>query len=81
MKRKSRGTAERSGANLLDVRSFQVNCEVTLSVYAPDFAKRLLALQNRYIKGSNPVNLQVWQQRSGRERFVENLARLASPLL
>jgi hypothetical protein len=28
-----------------------------------------------------PVDLQTWQQRPVKERFIENLARLASPLL
>ena len=69
------------GSVNLDVRSFWLDFEVTLGVYDPDFAERLSALQNRYIEDSKPVNLQTWQQRSGRERFVENLARLASPLL
>jgi hypothetical protein len=40
-----------------------------------------LALQNKYIEDAIPVDLQTWQQRSGKERFIENLARLASPLL
>jgi len=54
---------------------------VTLGVYDPDFAERLLALQDKYIEDSIPLDLQTWQQRSGRERFIENLARLAGPLL
>jgi phosphatidylserine/phosphatidylglycerophosphate/cardiolipin synthase-like enzyme len=55
--------------------------EVTLGVYDPDFAQRLLALQDKYIEDAIPVDLQTWQQRPGKERFIENLARLASPLL
>jgi hypothetical protein len=31
--------------------------------------------------GHKYVDLQTWQQRPGKERFIENLARLASPLL
>jgi phosphatidylserine/phosphatidylglycerophosphate/cardiolipin synthase-like enzyme len=54
---------------------------VTLGVYDPDFAERLLALQDKYIEDSAPVDRQTWQQRPGKERFFENLARLASPLL
>ena len=50
-------------------------------MYDPDFAERLMALQNRYIEDSKPVELKTWQQRPGSERFFENLARLASPLL
>ncbi|CAB1061571.1 Cardiolipin synthase, bacterial type ClsA [Olavius sp. associated proteobacterium Delta 1] len=69
------------GSVNLDVRSFWLDFEVTLGVYDPDFAKQLLALQDKYIEDSIPVDLQTWQQRPGKERFIENLARLASPLL
>ena len=69
------------GSVNLDVRSFWLDFEVTLGVYNPDFAERLLALQDKYIEDAIPVDLQTWQQRSGKERFIENLARLASPLL
>ena len=64
-----------------DVRSFWLDFEVTLGVYDPDFAERLLTLQDKYIENSAPVDLQTWQQRPGKERFMENLARLCSPLL
>ena len=69
------------GSVNLDVRSFWLDFEVTLGVYDPDFAQRLLGLQEKYIKDSTPVDLQTWLQRPGKERFFENLARLASPLL
>jgi cardiolipin synthase len=69
------------GSVNMDVRSFWLDFEVTLGVYDPDFAQRLLALQNKYIDNSQPVDPQTWQQRPGKERFVENLARLTSPLL
>lgn len=69
------------GSVNLDVRSFWLDFEVTLGVYDPDFAQRLLALQDKYIEDAIPVDLQTWQQRPGKERFIENLARLASPLL
>ena len=41
----------------------------------------LSALQDKYIENSTFVNLPTWRQRPGKERFYENLARLASPLL
>jgi cardiolipin synthase len=69
------------GSVNLDIRSFWLDFEVTLAVYCPDFAKRLLALQDKYIKDSIPLDLQTWRQRPGSERFLENMARLASPLL
>jgi cardiolipin synthase len=69
------------GSVNLDVRSFRLDFEVTLGAYDPDFAERLLTLQDKYIEDSAPVDRQIWQQRPGKERFIENLARLASPLL
>jgi cardiolipin synthase len=69
------------GSVNMDVRSFWLDFEITLGVYDPDFAQRLLALQDKYIEDSMPVDLQTWQQRPGKERFIENLARLTSPLL
>jgi len=69
------------GSVNLDIRSFWLDFEVTLGVYDPDFAQRLLALQDSYIENSIPVDLQRWQRRSGKERFLESLARLAGPLL
>ena len=69
------------GSVNLDIRSFWLDFEVTLGVYDPDFAQRLLVLQDSYIENSVPVDLQRWQRRSGKERFLESLARLASPLL
>jgi phosphatidylserine/phosphatidylglycerophosphate/cardiolipin synthase-like enzyme len=49
-------------------------------VYDPNFAQRLIALQDKYIEDAVPVDLQAWQQRPDKERYMENLARLASPL-
>ena len=69
------------GSVNFDVRSFWLDFEVTLGLYDPDFAERLLALQDKYIEPSIPVDLQTWQQRPANERFIENLARLVSPLL
>ncbi len=69
------------GSVNLDIRSFWLDFELTLGVYDPDFSQRLLALQDIYIEDSIPLDLQTWRQRPRRERFVENLARLASPLL
>jgi cardiolipin synthase len=69
------------GSVNLDVRSFLLDFEVTLGAYDPDFAKRLLALQDKYIDNAKPVDPHTWQLLPGKERFFQNLARLASPLL
>jgi cardiolipin synthase len=54
------------------VRSFWLDFEVTLGVYDPDFAERLLSLQTKYVEDSMPVDLQTWQQRPAKKRFMEN---------
>ena len=69
------------GSVNLDVRSFWLDFEVTLGVYNPEFAKQLLELQETYMRNSTPVDEEAWQKRSGRVRFMEDLARLTSPLL
>jgi len=65
----------------LDMRSFWLNFEVTLFVYDPNFRARLRKLQQRYIEESDLIDLQVWQKRPARTRFIENVAQLFSPLL
>lgn len=65
----------------LDMRSFWLNFEVTLLVYDSDFAKQLRRLQKSYLEKSNPIDPEIWQKRSARERFLENAAQLFAPLL
>ena len=65
----------------LDIRSFWLDFEVTLCVFDSQFAERLLALQQKYIEDSVEIDPDAWRRRSTTERFLENLARLCSPLL
>jgi cardiolipin synthase len=65
----------------LDIRSFWLDFEVTLCVYNRPFAERLLALQQKYINDSQEIDPHAWHSRPGKARFIENLARLSSPLL
>jgi cardiolipin synthase len=69
------------GSVNLDVRSFWLDFEVTLGIYDPDFTQTLLALQDKYIQNAVSVDLKTWRQRPRVELFLENMARLASPLL
>ncbi len=65
----------------MDIRSFWLDFEVTLCGYDPGFAKQLRALQQKYIDSAVAVVPATWRSRPWRERFIENIARLASPLL
>lgn len=65
----------------LDMRSFWLDYEVTLCVYDKGFAAALRMLQQKYAEKSHPIDLDMWRQRPGRKRFIENVAQLFSPLL
>ena len=65
----------------LDMRSLWLNYEVSLFVYDRDFGEKLRELQLQYLKDSTPVDRKQWLARPPQTRFVENTARLVSPLL
>ena len=63
----------------LDIRSFQLNFELTLLVYDGGFAQQLMALADGYVANSARVSRQEWEQRPTRQRLTENLFQLFSP--
>jgi cardiolipin synthase len=69
------------GTSNLDIRSFALNAEVMLMIYDAEVAGQLAAEQKRYFANSTLLTLATWGQRSFCRRFLENLARLLSPLL
>jgi cardiolipin synthase len=69
------------GSVNLDPRSLQLNFEITLAIYGPEFTSRLRDLQERYIAQSIPLDLTQWRQRSFLTRFADNTARLFGPLI
>jgi cardiolipin synthase len=78
-------TADRSismfGTVNLDMRSLWLNYEVALFVYDVDFATALHELQESYITRSDLLDPAAWAARPFRQRFIDNMVRLASPLL
>lgn len=69
------------GSVNLDMRSFWINFESTLFVYNTEFTRRLRNLQQQYEDQSVPLDRSTLTNRSGLERFKENLALLIGPLL
>lgn len=65
----------------LDLRSFELNFEVSTVVYGGSFAVQLGALQRRYAADSLPLDLATWRARPRWRRFAENAAGVMSPLL
>ncbi|WP_309380609.1 cardiolipin synthase [Cerasicoccus frondis] len=69
------------GSVNFDMRSVWLNHEVTLFVYNHAFCDHLCYLQRQYIEQSDELCREDWSQRPNRERILENIVRLASPLL
>lgn len=69
------------GSANLDMRSFWLNYEVTVFIYDSDVASHLRMLQVEYVSRSAELDADAWRRRPLWRRFLENVARLASPLL
>jgi cardiolipin synthase len=75
------GTVAMIGSSNVDIRSFQLNEEVSLVLYGVDAVAPLEAIQRGYLDASDPVDRARWKRRSGLQKVGENIARLVSPLL
>jgi len=69
------------GSCNMDMRSFELNEEVIALFYSRAIALQLAAIEERYMHGSEEVQLDVWRRRPFFEQLVQNLTRLVSPLL
>ena len=69
------------GSSNMDIRSFQLNNEISLLLYDSGVVDRLALEQERYFAGSVLLTKEEWDRRSQASRLLENLARLMSPLL
>ena len=69
------------GSSNVDIRSFQLNEEISLVLYGRDAVAPLEAIQRGYLNASDPVEAARWKRRSGLHKVGENIARLVSPLL
>jgi cardiolipin synthase len=69
------------GSSNIDIRSFDLNAEVSMLVYDPAVVEKLRAVEERNIADSETVSLEAWRQRPLRARILENTARLADSFL
>lgn len=65
----------------LDIRSLRLNFEITFVAFDPGVTAAVRSLQAEYEATSAPIELGAWRKRTPARRFLENLLRLASPLL
>jgi cardiolipin synthase len=65
----------------LDLRSFELNFELSLIAYDPEFSSATRALQRDYEARSRRLDLDVWRARPRSRRLLENAVQMMSPLL
>ena len=69
------------GSTNIDIRSFALNAEASLLVYERAAVIELENLNQRYLRDSDPVDINTWKQRPAWKQVLESLARLADSLL
>ena len=70
-----------AGSSNVDIRSFQLNEEVSLLLLDERSIARLEAVQRGYLERSERLDLESWRKRGRIRRTGEAIARLVSPLL
>jgi cardiolipin synthase len=70
-----------AGSSNIDIRSFQLNEEVSLLLLDRASIARLEEVQRGYLARSERLDLERWEQRGRVRRIGEATARLVSPLL
>jgi cardiolipin synthase len=70
-----------AGSSNVDIRSFQLNEEVSLLLLDAESIARLEETQRGYLARSERLDLERWEQRGRLRRVGEATARLVSPLL
>ncbi|KAA0968642.1 cardiolipin synthase [Aureimonas fodinaquatilis] len=69
------------GSSNVDIRSFQLNAEVSVLLFDAEDVAGLEAIQDAYMANSERVDPNEWQNRPRIRKLLENWARLISPLL
>ncbi len=69
------------GSSNVDLRSFQLNDEVSLLLFDPESVASATRLQRNYLEGSDRLDLDQWRRRPAPRKLLENIARLVGPLL
>lgn len=69
------------GSSNVDIRSFLLNKEVSILFYDAQSIAGLKAVEAGTLAASRPLTLDEWRRRPALAKFLENLARLISPLL
>jgi cardiolipin synthase len=68
------------GSSNMDIRSFQLNLEITLVCYDTQVVADLRKIEAEYLRCSRPLDLNAWMARPLLTKLFDNLARLTSSL-
>jgi cardiolipin synthase len=68
------------GSSNMDIRSFELNAEISLLVRGASFVRDMRAVEDRYREQSRELTLDEWMQQPVRSTILDNLARLTSAL-
>lgn len=66
------------GSSNMDIRSFQLDLELSMLVVGRDFTDRMRRVEDEYRARSTELTLDEWNRRGRLHAFVDNLARLTS---
>ena len=69
------------GTSNADIRSFQINAEVSLVSEDSSLLADLTQVARAHLAQSSALTVDQWQQRPGHRRVLQRIAALASPLL
>lgn len=64
----------------MDIRSLQLNLEITLVCYDTQVVADMRKLEDEYLRRSRPLDLEDWQARPLHTKLFDNLARLTAAL-
>lgn len=68
------------GSSNMDIRSLELNQEISLLVYGKRFVSGMRKVEKMYFKNSKELKLATWNKRPYHQKVVDNLARLTSGL-
>ncbi len=68
------------GSSNLDIRSFELDLELTILLYDSEIVKQLDLIEDEYKRKSKKLVAESWHSRPLRTRLIERLARLTSSL-
>jgi cardiolipin synthase A/B len=69
------------GSSNMDIRSFQLNSEVSVLVYDANVVSQIVCVQDQHIREAALLDQGAWNARGVAERVLQNTARLVDSLL